>query len=46
MTAREGLASMVCETKTAKALAGVAVVMNALAVYFFFTEVSRSSFAR
>jgi hypothetical protein len=39
MISHDGLASVVCETKSARILAGIAVLMNMLALYFFFTEV-------
>ena len=40
MIARDGLASVACETRSARILAGIAVSMNVLALYFFFTEVT------
>ena len=43
MIAHDGLASVVCETRPARILAGIAVLMNALALYFFFTEVKHSA---
>ena len=43
MISHDGLASVVCETTPARVLAGIAVLMNALALYFFFTEVQRSA---
>ena len=43
MIAHDGLASVLCETRPARILAGIAVFMNVLALYFFFTEVKRWS---
>ena len=40
MISHDGLASVACETRQARILAGIAVLMNALALYFFFTEVN------
>ena len=43
MIARDGFASVACETRPARILGGTAGLMNVLALYFFFTEVESLS---
>ena len=42
MIAHDGLVSVLCETRPARILAAIAVLLNALALHFFFTEVARN----
>ena len=46
MILHDGLASVACESRSARTLARVAMCMNALASYFFFTEASACRFRR
>ena len=42
MIAQDGLASVACESKTARVLVGTSILMDVLTFYFVLTEVSRT----